>query len=137
MPDVVRQIAFLPRLGYGDYLNFLRLADVLLDTIHFGAGTTTYHALAFGVPLITLTSRFARARGTESAYRRIGMADFVAATPREYVERAVAIANDRALRDSIGREFVDRSGSLFSNPAGAREMEAFFIDAVRRHEAVR
>ena len=51
----------LPRLPVGEYLASLRLADVLLDTLHFGAGTTTYHALALGVPLVTLAGSTTRA----------------------------------------------------------------------------
>ncbi len=125
----------MPRLPFGEYLAFLRLADVLLDTVHFCAGTTTYHALALGVPLVTLPGAYSRGRGTEAAYRRIGVSDCVASDPNDYVRRAVAIANDRSLREAIGAAFRERIGMLFSNAAGAQEIEAFFIDAARRAEA--
>jgi predicted O-linked N-acetylglucosamine transferase (SPINDLY family) len=135
IPDVVERVVFLPRLPYGDYLSFLELADVLLDTVHFGAGTTTYHALGLGVPLVTLPGAFSRGRGTDAAYRRIGVFDCVATDPEDYVRRAVAIANDRSLRETIGQAFRERIGVLFSNAGGPQEIEAFFVDAVRRAKA--
>jgi len=135
IPDVVERVVFLPRLPYGDYLSFLRLADVLLDTVHFCAGTTTYHALGLGVPLVTLPGAFSRGRGTEAVYRRIGVFDCIATDPVDYVRRAVAIANDRSLREAISQAFRERIGVLFSNAGGAQEIEAFFVDAARRAEA--
>jgi len=135
--DVAGRVTFLPRLPREDYLNFLTLADVLLDTVHFGGSTTMYHALALGVPLVTLPGRFARSRETLTAYLRIGVSDCIASDASDYVRRAVMIANDRALRESIGAACRERSGALFSNGAAAREIEEFFIDAVRRHRASR
>jgi protein O-GlcNAc transferase len=135
IPDVCDRVAFVPRMPYDQYLAFLRLCDVLLDTVHFCAGTTTYHALALGVPLVTLPGAFARGRGTDAVYRRIGVADCVAADPEDYVRRAVSIANDRGRRDAIGAAFRERMGVLFSNDAAAAEIEAFFLDATRRAEA--
>jgi protein O-GlcNAc transferase len=128
LPHLASRIFFLPRLAYQEYLAFLQLADVSLDSIHFSAGTTTYHALALGVPLVTLPGAFARGRGTAAVYRRIGITDCIALNPDDYVRRAILIANDRSLRDSIGAALRDRVGMLFSNTAGAQEMEAFFLD---------
>ncbi len=135
IPDVFHRIAFVPRMPYDEYLAFLRLSDVLLDTVHFCGGTTTYHALALGVPLVTLPGAFARGRGTAAVYRRIGVPDCVAADPQDYVRRAVSIASDRARRDAIGAAFRERIGVLFSNAAAAAEIEAFFLDAACRVEA--
>ena len=54
---------------------------------------------------------------------------------KDYVERAVAIAGDRSLKETIGTALRERCGTLFSNPAGPQEMEEFFLDAARRAEA--
>ena len=87
-----------------------------------------------GTPLVTLPGAFARGRGTDAVYRRIGVLDCVAADSQDYVRRAVSIAKDRGLRDSIGTAFRERMGVLFSNDAAAAEIEAFFLDAARRVE---
>ena len=130
LSDHTSRVYFLPRMPYEEYLGFLRLADVLIDSVHFSAGTTTYHALALGVPLVTLPGAFARGRGTAAVYRRIGVFDCIAQSPEDYVRRAVMIAKDRSLRDSIGATLRDRVGMLFSNRAAHQEMEAFFLDSV-------
>jgi protein O-GlcNAc transferase len=132
LSDLASRVFFLPRLAYQEYLAFLQLADVLIDSVHFCAGTTTYHALALGVPLVTLPGAFARGRGTAAVYRRIGISDCVALDAHDYVRRAVMIANDRSLRDSIGTALRDRIEMLFSNTAGAQELEAFFLDSASR-----
>lgn len=133
--DVAERIFFLPRLPVNEYLEFLRLADVLLDTVHFCAGTTTYHALAMGVPLVTLPGAFSRGRGTAAVYRRIGIDDCIALSADDYVRRAIKFANDRSLRDAIGTACRDRMGMLFSNTAGAHEIEGFFLDTAAHVQA--
>jgi protein O-GlcNAc transferase len=127
IPDVFSRVAFVPRMPRDEYLAFLRLSDVLLDTVHFCGGTTTYHALAFGVPLVTLPGAYARGRGTNAVYQRIGVSDCVAADPQDYVRRAVSIANDHSLRNAIGAAFRERVGALFSNAAAPAEIEEFFL----------
>jgi len=39
------------------FLHLQALADVLLDTIHFGGGNTSLEAFAFGTPVVTLPGR--------------------------------------------------------------------------------
>jgi protein O-GlcNAc transferase len=129
LSELASRVFFLPRLAYPEYLAFLQLADVLIDSVHFCAGTTTYHALALGVPLVTLPGAFARGRGTAAVYRRIGVSDCIALNANDYVRRAVMIAKDQSLRESIGTTLRDRVGMLFSNTAGAHELEAFFLDS--------
>jgi protein O-GlcNAc transferase len=133
--NVSERIFFLPRMPVDEYLDFLRLADVLLDTVHFCAGTTTYHALGLGVPLVTLPGAFSRGRGTAAVYRRIGIDDCIALSADDYVRRAIKIANDRSLRDAIGTACRDRMGMLYSNTAGAHEIEGFFLDTAARDRA--
>jgi protein O-GlcNAc transferase len=129
MPDVADRVLFLPRLAFHDYLSFLPLADVLLDTIHFSGGTTALHAFAAGVPLVTLPGRFARGRDAYEIYMRLGIDACTATDKEDYVRRAVRIAGDRDLRQSIASSIRERSGVLFSNPSACHEIEAFFVES--------
>jgi predicted O-linked N-acetylglucosamine transferase (SPINDLY family) len=83
------------------------------------------------VPLVTLPGTYARGRGTNAVYRRIGVSDCIAADPADYVRRAVRIANDHSLRNAIGTACRERIAALFSNQAAAHEIEAFFVEAAR------
>lgn len=135
IPGVVERIRFLPRLPLNDYLGLLPLADALIDTIHFSAGTTALQATALGLPMVTLPSRLNRGRGIDAVYRKLDISDSVAKDADEYVRMALRIANDRAYRTALGARILERSHLLFRNPSVGVEMEEFFIDAVRRRES--
>jgi protein O-GlcNAc transferase len=137
IPDAVDRIVFLPRLPRAEYLRLLTQADVVLDTIHYGAGTTAMHALALGSPLVTLPGEFNRGRVAQALLGKLGISETVATSPADYVERAVRIAQDASLRDSLRAKILERCGVLFSNPAPAAQLEAFFVDAVLRRHACR
>lgn len=59
LPEVIDRVRFLARLPYGEYLNLLSLADVILDTVHFGGGVTAYEAFSVGKPVVTLPGNLA------------------------------------------------------------------------------
>ncbi len=135
VPDVVDRIVFLPRLPRDAYLRLLTQADAVLDTIHYGAGTTAMHALALGSPLVTLPGEFNRGRVAYALLQKLGISELIATSPIDYVERAIRIAQDPSLRKSLRTKILERCGVLFSNAAPAAQLEAFFVDAVRRHSA--
>ncbi|HET6326354.1 MAG TPA: tetratricopeptide repeat protein [Planctomycetaceae bacterium] len=135
IPDVVDRIVFLPRLARPDYLRLLTQADVVLDTIHYGAGTTAMHALALASPLVTLPGKFNRGRVAYALLQKLGISELIATSPIDYVERAIRIAQDPSLRKSLCTKILERCGVLFSNPAPAAQLEAFFVEAVRGHSA--
>ncbi len=137
IPDVVDRVVFLPRLPREDYLRLIAQADALLDTIHYGAGTTAMHALALGAPLVSLPGEFNRGRVAHALLQKLGVLDLLATNANDYVARAVHIANDPAHRRSLRERILARCGVLFANPAPAAELEAFFVDAVQRASAGR
>jgi len=131
LPDVVDRIRFLPLLSYPDYLNLLALADVQLDTLHFGGGSTSYEGLAVGTPIVTLPTRFLRGRITFSHYKQMQVLDCVASDPQEYIDIALRLGTDPAFRQTIRDKILAANGVLFENAAGIRELEQFFHKAVK------
>ena len=49
---VEERIAFCRR-PFDDYCRLLQLADVILDTPHYGAGITCYDLFSFNLPVVT------------------------------------------------------------------------------------
>jgi predicted O-linked N-acetylglucosamine transferase (SPINDLY family) len=137
IPDVVDRIIFLPRLPLDEYFRVLTQADAVLDTIHYGGGTTAMQAVGLGIPPVCLLGEFNRGRVAASLFRKIGLADWVATSKADYVERALRIANDSSLRQSLRARILERCSILYSTPRPAAEMEAFFVDAVRRQDVNR
>jgi predicted O-linked N-acetylglucosamine transferase (SPINDLY family) len=132
MGDVVDRVCFLPYQPFNDFLSLNTLADVLLDPIHFGAGNSSYQALALGTPIVTLPSPFLRGRMTYALYRRMGVMDAVAQDPADYVARAVRLGTDRDHRAALRSRILAANHVLFEDTEAVRQLERFLKDAVAR-----
>ncbi len=129
MPDVADRIAFRPFAAADEFASLLLQADCVLDPFLFSGGVTTYVALSLGVPVVTMPGPLFRSRMTAGIYAQAGVLDCVARSPGEYVELALALANDPARRQAIGAKLLDASAKIFDTAEGG---EAFmdWIDTV-------
>jgi predicted O-linked N-acetylglucosamine transferase (SPINDLY family) len=130
MPQTVSRVRFFDVLPYEQYLGLTAACDVLLAPIHFGAGNTSYEAMAFGTPTVTMPSPFLKGRITHGLYRAMGVMDCVAETPQAYAELAVRLGTDRDFNRAVRGKILANNHVLYENPAGVRDLEQFFIDAV-------
>jgi len=128
------RVKFIPPVARGDFLHLNRLADVALDTIHFGGGNTTYEALSVGTPVVTLPGPLLRSRIALALYRKMAMPDCVATSGDHYVELAVRLGTDRAYRQEISERIRAASAVLFDDPGEIRELERFFVWAAEGGE---
>lgn len=69
--------------------------DVALDTFPYNGTTTTCDALVMGVPVITLVGESHAQRVSCSILKNIGLEQTITYSVDEYVDKAVAIANNR------------------------------------------
>jgi len=132
MPDVADRIRFVPRQSADNFRNLLAVSDVILDTLHFGGGTTSCEALGIGVPVVTLPGQFLRGRGTYALYKLMGLTECVAHDKEDYVKIAVRLAADPAFRERVREEILARNSVLYEDSEAVREMEQFFIESARR-----
>jgi predicted O-linked N-acetylglucosamine transferase (SPINDLY family) len=109
------RLAFRPKLPLRDFLALHRELDLALDTFPYNGGATSCHSLWMGVPLVTLAGDRYMARMGLSLLEQVGLGEFVARTPDEYVELAVRVGRDQgrlgALRASL-RDWVAASPLL-------------------------
>jgi predicted O-linked N-acetylglucosamine transferase (SPINDLY family) len=68
-----------------------------------------------GVPVVTLAGENFISRNSASLLASAGLGDLVADTPRHYVEKAVALANDRARLIALRNGLRDR---FMASPLG-------------------
>jgi predicted O-linked N-acetylglucosamine transferase (SPINDLY family) len=90
------RLVFAPKQHNPLHLARYPLADLFLDTAPYGAHTTASDALWMGVPVLTLSGRSFASRVCGSLVRAAGLADLVCTRPEDYVERAVALGNNRS-----------------------------------------
>jgi predicted O-linked N-acetylglucosamine transferase (SPINDLY family) len=129
--EAADRIHWVGRVPRAMFLNLNALMDVLLDPIHFGGGNTSYEALAFGVPIVTLPSGFLRGRITLALYRQMQMLDCVAADVEEYIDKAVRLGTDAEYRAHISAKIQEANTVLYENLAGVRAFEAFVLSVAR------
>jgi protein O-GlcNAc transferase len=83
--------------------------DIALDHYPYNGVTTTCESLYCGVPVVSMHGRNGVSRSGLSLLGSLGLGELVAATPRQYVETALALAGDRMrleeLRGSLRARF--------------------------------
>lgn len=131
LPEVADRIRVLPYPGPRGYLHMLQACDVMLDTYHYGGGSTSLQGLGLGTPIVTLPGNFQRGRHTYSYYEAMGMRDRVANTKKEYIQLATEIGKDKDYRRDISNQIKNRNDVLFSNPRAIQELENFFINSIQ------
>jgi predicted O-linked N-acetylglucosamine transferase (SPINDLY family) len=131
--DALDRVRFLPRVTKGEFLQLIASADVVLDTPHYGGGAnTTYETLALGKPLVTLAGEFHRGRYAAGVLARIGLDDFVSATPDAYIRLAVALGGDAAWRSQWAHKISRSASVLFEDRAAVGELEDWMLETIAR-----
>jgi len=123
------RLRFLSTFGGVAYFELYDQVDIVLDTFPFNGGTTTYEALARGVPVVA--HRWDRMAGhfAESILSKCGCSDWVASDLDEFVSIAAGLAGSRERLAVLRRELRGRlaESGLCSSKACASELEdAFF-----------
>jgi predicted O-linked N-acetylglucosamine transferase (SPINDLY family) len=106
-----KRIQFLIGTSHEEHLQAYRNSDLQLDPFPHCGGIVALEQLYMGLPIITLYGTQPSGRNTSSVLTAMGRTDWIAKTPEEYVEKAVALANDlktlREARKTLRQEFLD------------------------------
>ncbi|MBR0565935.1 tetratricopeptide repeat protein [Azoarcus sp. L1K30] len=119
------RVTFHPPCRRREYLAAHAEVDFILDTFPYTGGTTTCEALWMGVPTLTLAGETLIARQGASIMEAAGLSGWIAESPQDYLDKAVALAADvdglTKLRQGL-RERLLRT-TLFDTPRFARHLE--------------
>ncbi|MBT9568773.1 MAG: tetratricopeptide repeat protein [Thiobacillus sp.] len=121
------RLILLPRMSFNDYLALHHRIDVALDPFPYNGGTTTMHALWMGVPVITLAGEHMVSRCAVPLLSRVGLNDFITHSEDDYLQRAIACAQDLPALDRIRQSIRTRMDDS-SQEAGTvtRHIEAAY-----------
>ena len=125
----LRLSAALPRPRF---LGFLDAMDVYLDCPSFSGYTTAWQAVGRGLPIVTLEGEYLRHRLAAGLLRRIGRPGTIAASPEEYEEIAVALAEESRDGELRSRRRADLRGAAAAaddDVAVVRALERRLIEA--------
>jgi predicted O-linked N-acetylglucosamine transferase (SPINDLY family) len=90
----VERLEFHDRVTAKRYYALYHEVDVALDSFPYNGAATTCDALWMGVPVLTLAGEHALARSGLSLLSSLGMREWVAASPGDYVARALQCTQD-------------------------------------------
>ncbi len=116
------------KVGRFQYFKEYQQIDIGLDPFPCNGGTTTCDALWMGVPVVTLRGRTAVGRAGVSILSNVGLTDWIADNPEQYVSIAQQMAGDLPrlgeLRSTLRRRM--RQSPLMDAPQFARDVEAAY-----------
>jgi len=128
------RIDFVERLERSAYLRAYQRLDLCLDCFPYNGHTTGLDAWWMGVPVVTLVGRSPVSRAGLSQARNLGLDDFTAATPEQFVRVAVQASHDLARLSALRLALRSRMSAspLMDTPRFARDLEHAYRTAWRQ-----
>ncbi len=123
-----QRLVFAPRVSPAEYLARFALADLMLDTFPFNAGTTASDALWMGTPIVTRSGRSYISRMAGSLLHAVGLPDLVTDNLADYEKLAITLGQQPQRAQSFKRYLAEhgRQSPLFDMPQRVRDIEAEF-----------
>lgn len=119
------RIAVAPRVALQDYFRLFDSVDMALDSAPYSGGTTSCDALWMGVPVLTVPGSRSVSRSTASILSTVGLGEWIASSPEDYVQRALRFAAEDArlaeLRQTLRQRM--RESPLMDEFRFARDIE--------------
>jgi protein O-GlcNAc transferase len=130
------RLVFARRIPLPDHLARLKLADLALDTLPYGAHTTASDALWVGVPVLTRIGKTFAGCVAASLLNAVGLPELVAHSAGQYHSLAMELAQNPALLAGIRTRLATNreTMSLFDTPHMTRNLEAAYIEMWNRHQ---
>ncbi len=131
------RLVFAPRVAPAEYLARFQLADLVLDTFPYNAGTTASDALWMGTPILTRAGRTYISRMAGSLLHAVGLPDLVTDSLADYERLAITLGRTPARVASLKRYLAEhaRTSPLFDVPQIVRDIESAFEDLVQATRA--
>ena len=107
-----KRLIFAAKTPAAQFPDLCRLADLFLDTGHYGAGATGAMALQAGLPLLTCPGQHFVSRMGASLCASAGMHDLICSDPDTYVERAIALGRDPGDLHNRRQHLLDPNAKL-------------------------
>jgi predicted O-linked N-acetylglucosamine transferase (SPINDLY family) len=134
-PRVSRErITCIPYAPLEQYLRLFAEVDIALDSLPFSGGTTSCDTLWMGVPIVTAPGSRSVSRSASSVLSNVGLTDWVASSPEDYVRRAVRFAGERELLAELRASMRSRMAAspLMNEERFVRDLEHAYREMWRR-----
>ena len=129
IPSAVRQrILFRSWINTEEELiSTIAAADVVLDPFHFGIGTTVAYTTTAGTPIVTKEDEFLRGRVGYTFCKMLDVEECSVKDTESYCQKALDIASDRVLRQTISEKILKNSHVLFEDIGAIDDLIDFML----------
>jgi predicted O-linked N-acetylglucosamine transferase (SPINDLY family) len=127
------RLSFAPRASLHRFHELHHGVDIALDAHPYSGATTTIESLWMGVPTLTLTSEAPISRSSASILTTLGMDDWIARTPEEFIAAARRFGSDREALALLRRELRPRleKSTLMDGARFVPRVESLYRDMWR------
>ncbi len=128
------RLVFSAAVPSTDFADVCALADLMLDTAHYGAGATGVAALRAGLPLLTCPGESFASRMGASLCAATGLHALICAESNAYRDQAIALGRQPSKLAALRRDLLTRRDQLplFQTAAWVRSLEALLTSLVNR-----
>lgn len=129
------RLVFAPKASRTAHLARLLQADLMLDTLIYGAHTTCSDALRAGVPMLTVLGDQFAARVAASLVTRAGVPELVCADRDAFVAEAIRLGRDAQARAALKQKLATcvPASPVFDPAAQARALEDAYAAIWAKH----
>jgi FkbM family methyltransferase len=121
-----------------DLHSAISVADIYLDSYPFAGACSLLDPLLVGLPVVARNGRCFRGSVGAGMLRGLGLADMAVDGEEAYLDRAVLLARDPALRKREGarvKAALSPHNPVYDSETGSRNLEAAITDLVSRSDA--
>jgi predicted O-linked N-acetylglucosamine transferase (SPINDLY family) len=115
------KIHWLKGCEHKQYLNYMFISDVVLDTYPFGGCNSSFEAFSLCKPVITQPSQMINGRFTYGFYQRMGIKELICNNQMEYVNAAIMVATNRTFKTHIIQKLRENNEKLFNDQESLNE----------------
>jgi predicted O-linked N-acetylglucosamine transferase (SPINDLY family) len=130
------RLVFAKRVPLHTHLARLKQADLVLDTLPYGAHTTASDALWVGVPVVTCLGTTFAGRVAASLLEAVESTELITPSLQDYEARARALAQDAEALSRIRTTLTGKreTCTLFDTARITRHLEAAYEEMSRRQQ---
>lgn len=122
------KIIVYPALDKTIYYNLLKISDVVVDPYPFGGCNSSIEAFTFGIPVVSLPSKFINGRFTYGFYKKMGLNECIVSSKAEYIKLAQELIKNVDKKNEISKMIKDKNHLLFKEEASIKNWNELLID---------
>jgi protein O-GlcNAc transferase len=126
---------FLPRLDALEYNAINSLSDIYLDSVGWSGCNSTFEAVAYDLPIVTLPGELMRGRHSSAILTMMEVTETIASSLDTYVELAVRLGLDAEWRHLISRKISNNKHLIYRDKTCIAALEGFLEKVVNNKNA--